>query len=399
MPRVLIVDDSEDMQDALGMSLSLEGFDVMGAPDGHRGLELLREARPDVILLDMMMPEMDGLEFLSRLSAERSPPPVVAHSGFAGFRDEALRRGAHVFLVKPVSLEALLAAVCSAMEHRPLQRSFLEEMATSVEKARRDGLEKRRVAVERLDQAFTPKLREGLRRVVRWIPAYFGFGTGAVTVLRGSELTVEAIHRGSVHEGTRLGVDLAYCDDVIAAGSTLLLSDPDHHPCDHFAHHPKADPGWQFYAGVPLTTPNGAVLGTLCILDSTPHEFHTEDMRVLETLGRAVARGLETQVWPLDADGAFGCEFLDLFVDAVAARATRRGGAGVIITVEAFAPPPEEPGLAMVRLDRRVALLWGGSIGAWTPSQVIAARVLARIELREEPDREQACTRMRSICA
>jgi CheY-like chemotaxis protein len=401
MPRVLIVDDSEDMQDALGDSLSLEGFEVTSALDGKRGLELLREVKPDVILLDMMMPEMDGLQVLSCLSAEPSPPPVVAHSGFDGFRDEALRRGAHAFLLKPMSIETLLAALRSATEHRPLEPSVVAENTAAVEKARRDAAEQTRIAVKHVDDGFTQELREGLRRVVRWLPAYFGFGKGVVTILRGSELWIEAIHPGSgeLHEGTHFGVELAYCDDVITAGSTLLLCDPDHHPCERFAHHPKADPAWRFYAGVPLTTPSGAVLGTLCVVDSTPHEFHTEDMRVLEALGLAVARGLESRAWPLDADGAFGREFLDLFVEAVAARASRRGGAGVIMTVDAVTPPPEAAGLALVRLDRRVALLWGGSVGAWAPSQVIAAHALAKIELQEERDREQACLRMRSICA
>jgi CheY-like chemotaxis protein len=401
MPRVLVVDDSQDMLESLADGLSLEDFDVTSALDGKLGLERVRESKPDVILLDMMMPEMDGLEFLSRLSAERSPPPVVAYSGFAGFRDEALRRGAHSFLVKPMSLDALIAALRTAMDHRPVQPSTLADNAAGVEKSRRDAQEKTRSAVGRIDEALTLELRDALRRIVRWLPAYLGFGTASVAILRGSEFWFEAIYPSSAnfHEGSRCGRELVYCDDVLTAGSTLLLSDPDFHPCSQFAHHHKGNPSWRFYAGVPLTTPSGAVVGTFCIVDSTPHEFRTEDMCVLEALGLAVARGLESQALPLDADGAFGREYLDLFVDAVAARATRPGGAGVIMTVEACPTPPQAAGLAVVRLDGRYALLWAGSVGASAPSEVVAARPLAKIELREERDREQVRTRMRSICA
>jgi CheY-like chemotaxis protein len=118
MTRVLVVDDSEDLQDALEMVLTDAGFEVVRALSGAEGLERVRELHPDVVLLDMMMPEMDGLEFLSHLSTLPAPPPVVATSGFAGFRAEATRRGATAFLVKPASIEVLLSAIHSSLERR-----------------------------------------------------------------------------------------------------------------------------------------------------------------------------------------------------------------------------------------------------------------------------------------
>ena len=101
----------------------------------------------------MMMPEVDGLEFLSRLSALPSPPPVVANSGFDGFRAEALRRGALAFLMKPVSAEALLGALRSAIERRQVDPSLLAGNAAGVEQARRLALERSGRAVARLDEA------------------------------------------------------------------------------------------------------------------------------------------------------------------------------------------------------------------------------------------------------
>ena len=167
MARVLIVDDSEDMQEALETMLTGAGFDVSSAPNGKRGLALSRELRPDVILLDMMMPEMDGLEFLTQQAAEPSPPPVIGMSGFDGLRAEALRRGAFAFLFKPFSFDILIEAVRSALERRPVRPSLLAENVARVEAARQLGLRESAATVARLGEL--TDVREALRRVPRWL--------------------------------------------------------------------------------------------------------------------------------------------------------------------------------------------------------------------------------------
>jgi CheY-like chemotaxis protein len=400
MAKVLVVDDSEDLQDAFQSVLKDAGFDVASALDGAHGLELVREQRPDVILLDMMMPELDGLEFLRRLSALPSPPPVVANSGFDGFRVEALRRGALAFLLKPLSTKTLIGALRSALERRPPQPAVLADNASDVEQARRLALEATDRAVARLDECDLSRLREGLRRVARWLPTYFGFGTGVVHLLRGNDLSLEAIYDApeGFREGLRYPRDTQYCDDVIAAGSTLVLTDPAHHPCDHFSHHNEIAEGCRFYVGVPLKGPSGAVMGTLCVVDTSAHDFRTEDMRVLEALGQGTARGLETQVWPLDEGSTFGRDYLELFLGSVLARAARVGGAGMVMTVEAVVPTPAGTGLAVIRLDAaRLALLWGGVARA-RPAQV-GARVLEKFELDASRNGEPARAHLRAMFA
>jgi CheY-like chemotaxis protein len=362
MARVLIVDDSQDLQDALRDLLTSE-FDVVSALDGERGLHLVREQRPDVILLDMMMPEVDGLEFLSRLSAFRSPPPVLGLSGFDGFRDEALRRGAVAFLLKPISANALIHALRSALERHAVDPRLLAENAAAVEPARRIAREESGRALARLEGVDMAELRQGLRRVTSWMPTYYGFGMSVVGVLRGDEMTIEAVDNGPprCHQGQHVHPAAVYCGDVVTAGSTLVLPDPEHHPCEHFARHEEMKAGWRFYAGVPLTTSGGTVLGSLCLRDTMAREFRSEDMRVLEALGRATAQGLETNEWPLDEEGAFAPKYRELFVDVMLARAARPGGAGVITSLDCNATTPEACGLAAVRLDgERVALIWGG---------------------------------------
>ena len=108
--RVLIVDDSVAVRRALGDALAAEpGFHVCGsAPNGLLGLELLARARPDVIVLDLEMPVLDGLGFLSRMRLEHPKLPVVVFSGAVGHGNEATLEamwcGASDYVLKPQGL-------------------------------------------------------------------------------------------------------------------------------------------------------------------------------------------------------------------------------------------------------------------------------------------------------
>ena len=228
-------------------------------------------------------------------------------------------------------------------------------------------------------------MRHGLRRVARWVQTYFGFGTTVILLVRGDEVRIEAAHNAppGVFEGLQAPRGDVYCSDVIAAGSTLLLNDPEHHPCEHFSRHNQVSQGWRFYAGVPLKTSDGAAIGTLSILDTHRREFRTEDMHVLEALGLATARAFETGRWPIDEDRLFERERLELFCEVVVARATRAGSAGVVMTMTNGAPLAEVPGLAAVRLDPNAHR---GVLGR-CDRHVVRARVNARSCSREGHDR------------
>jgi CheY-like chemotaxis protein len=400
MARVLVVDDSQDVQETLAMVLSDEGFSVFGALDGKRGLELVRERQPDVILLDMMMPEMDGLEFLSVLATRRSPPPVVAQSGFHHLRSEALRRGAHSFLAKPFSTTTLVGALQAGIASRPVTAALMKENATEVEHARRLAIEGSARVLAQLG-AVEACLRDGLRRVPRWLTGYFGFGTAEVTFLQGHHgLRTEAIDgaRLGLAEGKTIPREDAFCDEVIAAGSTLLVQDAARHPIERIARHRQALAGWNFYAGVPLRIANGPAIGTVCLEDTIPHEFHGEDMRVLEAIARGVGAALEARSWPIDSAGALEREYLGLFIDTASTRVTR-SGAVVALIVDAAAPVPRATGLAAIRLDgSRTVLLWSGGPGAWSPPETIDGHVLAMADLACVHDGSTAREELRAFC-
>jgi two-component system, OmpR family, response regulator MprA len=111
--RVLVVDDEPAVRESIGRSLRFEGYQVELAGDGFSALELVRGDRPDVIILDVMMPGIDGLETCRRLRAggESAPVLMLTARRDVGDRVAGLDAGADDYLVKPFALEELLARV------------------------------------------------------------------------------------------------------------------------------------------------------------------------------------------------------------------------------------------------------------------------------------------------
>jgi CheY-like chemotaxis protein len=113
MPKILYVEDNEDNVYMLKRRLERAGFEVLVAPDGERGLALAQEQRPDLILMDLSLPVVDGWEVTRRLKAAEATRaiPVIALSAHAmpGDREKALEAGCDEYDPKPVKLPSLLA--------------------------------------------------------------------------------------------------------------------------------------------------------------------------------------------------------------------------------------------------------------------------------------------------
>ena len=113
--RVLVVDDDEQLLDVLRQALTLAGYEVDMADNGPEGLELASRGPYDVLVIDVMLPGMDGLEVLQRLRRQAVDTPVLILSGRDGVDDRVagLSIGADDYVVKPFALAELLARVHS----------------------------------------------------------------------------------------------------------------------------------------------------------------------------------------------------------------------------------------------------------------------------------------------
>jgi two-component system, NtrC family, nitrogen regulation response regulator NtrX len=166
-PRILIVDDDQGTLASLSRAFALEGYTALTAPSAARALEKLDEEDVDAILSDVVMPEMDGLEFLSRVRAKAPEVPVILMSGQASVETavKATRMGALDFVEKPVGLDRLLLTLRNALrldrlqrENRELQTYWRDELALIGDTP---GLRALRALVERAAPSDVPILIQG----------------------------------------------------------------------------------------------------------------------------------------------------------------------------------------------------------------------------------------------
>jgi two-component system OmpR family response regulator len=109
--RALVVDDEESLTDLLSMALRYEGWDVKLAGDGQKALQVAREFRPDVIVLDVMLPDIDGFQVLTRLRGDGMQTPILFLTAKDSLDDRVagLTVGGDDYVTKPFSLEELVA--------------------------------------------------------------------------------------------------------------------------------------------------------------------------------------------------------------------------------------------------------------------------------------------------
>ncbi len=121
---VLVIDDEQSIRSTLQAALGDEGYAVSAASSGGAGIDQIRVSRPDVVILDIWMPEMDGIETLKQIKSEWPDLPVVMMSGHGTIETavKATKLGAFDFLEKPPSLERLLLLLQNAMVSSDLAR-------------------------------------------------------------------------------------------------------------------------------------------------------------------------------------------------------------------------------------------------------------------------------------
>ncbi|MEN8007179.1 MAG: sigma-54 dependent transcriptional regulator [Candidatus Krumholzibacteriota bacterium] len=184
MKTVLVIDDEIAIRETLEQILSYEGYEVKKAGSGAEGLAVVASSAPDVILLDVKMPGMDGFEVLDRLAADGHRMPVIVVSGHGNIETavDAVKKGAYDFLEKPLDRSRLLVTLTNCLDHQEV-------------------LSDRRILQ---DQAVTSHPLVGESRGIREVRAFIDkVAASEATVLitgengTGKELVVRAIHRAS----------------------------------------------------------------------------------------------------------------------------------------------------------------------------------------------------------
>jgi class 3 adenylate cyclase len=132
-PRILIVDDIEANRDILKTRLSVHGYDLREAADGEQALAVVKEWRPDLLLLDVMMPKMDGIEVCKRLRGDPELPftAIILVTAKSDSKDVVvgLEAGADEYLTKPLDQVALVARVKSVLRLKELHDRVLAQAA------------------------------------------------------------------------------------------------------------------------------------------------------------------------------------------------------------------------------------------------------------------------------
>jgi DNA-binding response OmpR family regulator len=119
-PRVLVVEDDEDIAQALQRSLRMEGYDVRTAADGHAALEQGRSFAPDLVILDLGLPQLDGIDVAKALrDGDDVPILILTARDAVESRVEGLDAGADDYLVKPFERQELLARMRALLRRRP----------------------------------------------------------------------------------------------------------------------------------------------------------------------------------------------------------------------------------------------------------------------------------------
>ena len=175
-PRILIVDDTPANVEILEMRLAAHGYEILTAGDGEEALDIIGDQQPDLILLDIMMPKIDGIEVCRRVKADNALPfiPIILITSKSDPKDvvAGLEAGAEEYLTKPVEKTALVARVKSMLRIKELHDKSVEQATTLEAQANElaelnQGLEERvadqLVELERISQLkrfFSPQLAE-----------------------------------------------------------------------------------------------------------------------------------------------------------------------------------------------------------------------------------------------
>jgi len=186
-PKVLIIDDEESIRSSLKMTLEYKDYECVLAANAEAGLKIAERENPDVVFLDIKMPQMDGMEVLKRLKAADPSPPVVMISGHADVATafEASKLGAFDFIEKPLESDRVLLVVRNAVEQGRLKKKVAGFREGEVGRYRMVGV-----------SGVLDQVREAVTRAAPTNATVLIIGESGA----GKELVARAIHRNSLRK-------------------------------------------------------------------------------------------------------------------------------------------------------------------------------------------------------
>lgn len=244
-PRILVVEDEEDLASLVEVNLSLAGYDVVVAPTGEDGLQAIREHDPDAVLLDVMLPGIDGWNVLRTIKEDRSTRdlPIVMLTALSEERDliRGHLQGAVEYVTKPFEMKRLLETVESVLgeatedelqERRRRTRTMLKRLAELDSGRTSEGSPVRISALERTPvpeseepPEATPAQKAGLATMTkkqRWLASALGAGWAAREIAEHLDVSRSNVYATRRRVARRLSCEP---DDVAEVAQRLGITD------------------------------------------------------------------------------------------------------------------------------------------------------------------------------
>ena len=294
--KIFIIDDEKRMCDSLTALLARDGYSVRGFQRSAEALEAIRSERVDLVITDIKMPEISGLDILNAVKQIDDGIPVILMTGYASLDSavDAIAKGAYEYLLKPVEFANLDMAVRRALDKRRNELArlrLLEELKLSniILQRRISELNALYEAGKSIGSA--ANLAELLRQIVALAATVTEAQVGSIMLLdeRREFLTIEAAIGLSdeIVESTRLSVGESIAGHVAKTGEPVMIDDVEHHK--QFKRINKERYGSASLLCSPLIIKN-SVLGVINMankLDGQP--FTADDLRLLTTFASQAA--------------------------------------------------------------------------------------------------------------
>jgi CheY-like chemotaxis protein/EAL domain-containing protein (putative c-di-GMP-specific phosphodiesterase class I)/HPt (histidine-containing phosphotransfer) domain-containing protein len=297
--RVLVVDDTADVRELAIMALEAVGYEVHQAPDGASALAAARSVTPDCIVLDLVMPDIGGLEVCRALRADPATADrtivMLTSVNDAADKAAAFASGADDYIVKPFSPRDLTGRIEAAMRRRrtapPMAATASNRpVAQPTPESREDA---RIEAVRRYEILDAPP-DALLDRITALASRLLDVPMAVISVVDTNRIWY--LSRHGVPAMPELDRELGLCASVVLGEDPWVVADAPADPRTWTHSLVGGEFGLRFYTGAPLTTPDGHRIGALSVWDTVPRRLPRSQVAILEDLAGVVMDTLDLRL-------------------------------------------------------------------------------------------------------